>query len=96
MDVLAIVMDTDAEGMQALAEHARGGRRVTAVVLRGFESGSSAGISLGEIRSPGVPVVECRPDDVPGALAALEESARLSERTGITGVSGRGVTGDVV
>ena len=96
LDVLAIVMDTDAEGMQALAEHARGGRRVTAVVFRGFESGSSAGISLGEIRSPGVPVVECRPDDVPGALAALEESARLSERTGITGVSGRGVTGDVV
>ena len=75
--LLAIVRDSDEAGIRALTNLAQNQRRVATVVLRGFDSGSPGGDPSDELSRAGVYAVEGRPGDIPGALAALERTARL-------------------
>ena len=78
--VLAIVEDTDAEGVETLAHLGWNPRQVIAVVLQTYESGSGPGIASKRLGEAGVEVVQCRQGDVASALAALGGPARPGDR----------------
>lgn len=83
-DVLAIVLDTDAEGISALTGVAGGPRGVAAVVLRGFDLRRPPA-DVEALRRAGALVVECRPGGIPEALSALEGASLESGRPGPNG-----------
>ena len=81
-DILAMVDDSDAEGVEALARLALGEQSVTAVVLRGFGGDEAARDVAKELRRSGISVVECRRGDLLGALASLEGTSRQPDQSG--------------
>ena len=78
--VLAVLMDTDAEGTESLKYLAGGLYEVTAILLRGFDAGHPLGNPSDELRRAGMIAVECRPEGVPEALAALGEARTQASR----------------
>ena len=68
--LLAIVMDDDDEGTQAIGRAAGGGVNVTAVVMVGFD-GAGRGAATQRLRRAGAGVVECLPNGITSTLSAL-------------------------
>ena len=73
-DLLAVVLESDASSLAALAELAGRRHRVVAVVLRGFEDGPAE-----QLPDTGVVFVDCWREDIPGAISALELAAGTVE-----------------
>ena len=76
-DVLAVVRDTDAPGIRALASIAVGASRVTAIVLRGFDPDNSVGNAVKSLEESGARVIECWPGRLPEVFVALEHEDRV-------------------
>ena len=69
--VLGVVSDGGEGAADGLLDAVTGHRVVTAVVLTGF-SAPPRGDLADRLRQAGVVVVDCGPDGIPAALAALE------------------------
>ncbi|MCH7787319.1 MAG: DUF58 domain-containing protein [Chloroflexi bacterium] len=80
-DVLAIVRDTDTEGIQTIAQLARSHHRVTAMILRGFEPDSTAYDMSEDSSLASIAVYECWPDRIPEALARLGQTSSMPEKS---------------
>ncbi len=80
-DVLAIVRDTDAEGIQTMVQLARSQHRVIAMILRGFESNGTAGDLSEDSSLTSIAAHECWPDRIPEALARLDQTSSMPEKT---------------
>ncbi len=76
-DMLAVVLETDAEGLRALAQLPWGQQRIVAVVLRGFDPRNVTMNAAEELRRAGIAAVECRPGEVERAIVALEEASQF-------------------
>lgn len=68
--LLAIVMDDDDMGVEAITRAAGRGVNVTAVVMVGFD-GAGRGAATQTLRRAGAGVVECPPDGITSTLDAL-------------------------
>ena len=86
--VLTILLDTDRAGIKEAMRLASAQRRVTAVVLRGFDADDVPLNPTGELRRVAANVVECWPGEAactvtalgktpdPGASARVQEAVR--------------------
>ena len=80
-DVLAIVRDTDTEGIQTIIQLARSQHRVAAMILRGFESNRTAREPSEDSSLTSIAVYECWPDGIPEALARLDQTSGTPEKS---------------
>lgn len=80
-DVLAIVRDTDTEGIQTIVQLARSQHRVTAMILRGFESNRTVRDLSEDSSLASIAVYECWPDGISEALALLEQTSNMPEKS---------------
>ena len=70
--LIALVLDTNDEGIESLIQLANGHYGVTAVLLRGFDSSGPARDPSEKLHRTGMSLVECWPGGIPEALTALE------------------------
>ena len=75
---MAILLDSDSVGLEAVTRLADGGASVTVVLSTSAGPGPSSAGDTQRLRSAGVIVVECREGDVPAALADLGKASRAT------------------
>ena len=73
-NVLAIVQEADADGIDALSRFDRDWRQVASIILRGFGSSPPLVKISDGLDQAGIVVVECRPDGIADALSSLERA----------------------
>ena len=77
-DLLTIVADTDGPGIKTLAQLAGSQRRITAVVLRGFDIANAPANPSERLQTAGIATIECWPGEVQNALGMLEKASHLT------------------
>lgn len=74
---IVIVKDTDSGGIKEISRLAAGQRRVTVVLLRGFDQTNTPSNPAGELLKSGASVVECWPGEAARAVAMLGKALRI-------------------
>ena len=80
-DVVAIVPETSVGELAPLAYADRYHRRVIGLVLRGFQADASDRRPMAGLGLDGVSLIDCWPDRIPEALAALSKPGGLQDTT---------------